>query len=368
MANALLLRIARAAARRPLAALAAVVVLGIGGGALALRLAPKTGADTLVSTSSPAFRATADFHRSFGDDAIVILLQEKLTDLVDSADLGRLIAFEGCLGGNVPKGKKAYAPPCAELARSKPVKVVYGPGTFLNEATAAIQQQLTVQLQQLQQQSAQAVAQAQATAKAKHYSKAKTDQLVKQAQSAASAQATSTLLQLQAQSGISGLPQLDNKSFVNTIVFDPTLGTYVPKARFAYLFPSPNAALIQVRLKPDLTDAQRARAIALIRQATRLVGPVAVTATFAKHPLGTSYGGRYTVTGVPVVTNDLAGSVSGAIGTLFVVALLVMAFTLAVVFRARLRLLPLVIALAASGVTFGAMDLAGASLTMASIA
>ena len=30
-----------------------------------------------------------------------------------------------------------------------------------------------------------------------------------------------------------------------------------PKARFAYLFPSKNAALIQMRLRPDLTDAER---------------------------------------------------------------------------------------------------------------
>ena len=49
-------------------------------------------------------------------------------------------------------------------------------------------------------------------------------------------------------------------------------------------------------------------------------------------------------------------------------ALVVMALTLALVFRARLRLLPLVVALAAAGLTFGALSLAGASLTMASIA
>ena len=53
---------------------------------------------------------------------------------------------------------------------------------------------------------------------------------------------------------------------------------------------------------------------------------------------------------------------------LLVVALLVMAATLALVFRGRLRLLPLAIALAAAALTFGALSLAGASLTMASIA
>ena len=45
-----------------------------------------------------------------------------------------------------------------------------------------------------------------------------------------------------------------------------------------------------------------------------------------------------------------------------------MAVTLLIVFRSRLRLLPLAIALAAVGITFGATSLLGGSLTMASIA
>ena len=45
-----------------------------------------------------------------------------------------------------------------------------------------------------------------------------------------------------------------------------------------------------------------------------------------------------------------------------------MAATLALVFRTRLRLLPLVLALAAAALTFGALSLAGGDLTMASIA
>ena len=45
-----------------------------------------------------------------------------------------------------------------------------------------------------------------------------------------------------------------------------------------------------------------------------------------------------------------------------------MAATLALVFNARLRLLPLALALAAAAMTFGALSLAGGDLTMASIA
>ncbi len=53
---------------------------------------------------------------------------------------------------------------------------------------------------------------------------------------------------------------------------------------------------------------------------------------------------------------------------LLIAALLVMAVALMVIFRSRLRLLPLVIALAAAGITFGLTSLLGGTLTMASIA
>ena len=71
---------------------------------------------------------------------------------------------------------------------------------------------------------------------------------------------------------------------------------------------------------------------------------------------------------MPVVTNDLASEITGSIGGLLVAAVLVMAATLLIVFRSRLRLLPLAVALAAVGITFGVDLAAGATLTMASIA
>ena len=55
------------------------------------------------------------------------------------------------------------------------------------------------------------------------------------------------------------------------------------------------------------------------------------------------------MTGAPVVLTDLSDAVTDSIVLLLFVALLVMAVTLAIVFRARLRLLPLAIALARGG-------------------
>ena len=129
-----------------------------------------------------------------------------------------------------------------------------------------------------------------------------------------------------------------------------------PKSRFAYLFPTADSALIQVRLKASLSDAQQAQAIAWIRQAVQM--PM----------FRSAFGATYTVTGAPVVVSDLASQITGSIAGLLIAALLVMAATLLIVFRRRLRLLPLAIALAAAGITFGVLALVGASLTMASIA
>ncbi len=80
------------------------------------------------------------------------------------------------------------------------------------------------------------------------------------------------------------------------------------------------------------------------------------------------HGGSYLVTGEPVIVSDLNSSITHSIELLLVVVLLVMAGTLGLIFSGRPRLLPLAVALLAAALTFGALSLVGASLTMASIA
>ena len=138
-------------------------------------------------------------------------------------------------------------------------------------------------------------------------------------------------------------------------MFDPSRGAGTPKARFAYLFPNRTSSVIQVRLKQTLSDAQRSDAIKQIRAAVAM-------------PQWKLDKASYTVTGAPVVLEDLADALAGSVLRLLVVALVVMALVLALVFRSRLRIVPLLVALAAVAVTFGAMALVGAPLTMASIA
>ena len=109
-------------------------------------------------------------------------------------------------------------------------------------------------------------------------------------------------------------------------------------------------------MKAGLSEAQRTRTIALIRQAVR---DAAVAA---------AHGESYLVTGEPVIVSDLTSSISHSIELLLIAVLLVMAATLGLVFSGRPRLLPLALALLAAALTFGALSAVGASLTMASIA
>src|ERR687883_2090664 len=133
-------RLARLVTERPVATVAVVCALAVIGIGLALRLEPSASTDTLVGRNTEAFKATERFRQQFGDEAVIVLVQGNLQRTVLTSDLARLIGLEGCLSGNTPaRALKELPPECRELARKKPAKVVYGPGTFINTAVAQIQ-------------------------------------------------------------------------------------------------------------------------------------------------------------------------------------------------------------------------------------
>ena len=129
-----------------------------------------------------------------------------------------------------------------------------------------------------------------------------------------------------------------------------------PKQRFAYLFPGREAALISVRMRAGLSEAQRTRTIALIRRA------------LAMPQWRLQHGEHYLLTGQPVIVAELTGSITHSIELLLVAVLLAMALALGLVFRGRPRLLPLAVAVLAVALTFGALAAVGASLTVAQVA
>jgi hydrophobe/amphiphile efflux-3 (HAE3) family protein len=367
------LRISGAAVRRPLLTIGIVVALALAGGVLALGLRPSTSIGTFVSTNSPVYRATVADQRHFGSDAVVVLVRAPLTTLLAPSHLATLTRLEACLAGQyvtrsatlradlpVAAGRHAAyggpGSPCGALMRTRPARVVYGPGTFLNRAVAAVNGGIADSLAAAKRAGGRAAAAAYRLARARGLSPGQARADATTARQTEDLRALGSLEHAAEGAGLSGVPSISDEAFVRQIVFGAAAGSRTPQPRFAYLFPTGHAALIQVRLRASLSAAQQARAIDLIRAAVRMPRFAAPA------------GGSIIVTGVPVVLHDLTGQVTGAIGELLAAAVLVMAAALLAVFRRRFRLLPLAVALAATGITFGVLSLIGATLTLASVA
>lgn len=314
--------------------LAVAVVLAVGAGVAATQLPTDAGTDTLVDRDTEAFRATERVREVFGEEPVVVLAEGDLQQLILTPNLGRLLRLEGCLSGKVPEGAKPIPGPCAELAGMGAVQFVTGPATFLNEAVIQIDRQLR-----------------------RLASRVPPERLQE------------FLLGVAARYGITSVPSIGNPDFLAAVVFDLRRERGTPKARLAYLFPNDHSAQIIVRLRPDLTDSERSRALSLIRAAVHDTTPRS-TCVFKGRPEACFqlHGGGYTISGAPVVIEGVGNALKDALLILFAVALAVMALTLLAIFRSRFPLLPLAIALAAAALTFGLLSLLGGSLTIASIA
>jgi len=327
-------RVAAWAAGRARLVLAVSLVLALAAGIGATRIPTDAGVGTLVDTDTETYRATQQVRQAFGEEPVVVLARGDLQQLILTENIFQLLRLEGCLSGNVPKGGKPIPGPCTELAELDPVEFVAGPATFLNEAVV----QIDTQLRRL-------------------------------SQRVAPERFREFLLSVATRYGITSVPSIDNEEFVATVVFDLARARSTPKARLSYLFPNSRSAQIVVRLKPDLSVADRERALALIEAAVEETTPRGICGLEGEPaPCFELKGGSYVVSGAPVVVEGLAAALKDALLLLFVVALVVMALTLLAVFRSRLRLLPLAIALAAAAIVFGLLSLFGGSLTMASIA
>jgi predicted RND superfamily exporter protein len=353
--------LAGGAARRPLPVLLVAAALGLGGAALASRLHPSAATDTFVGSSSAGYRSTQRFYRAFGEEPIDVMVQGNLQQLVLSSDIDRLVGLEGCLSGTVPVAGLVHEGgpngPCGQIARLGSVKVVIGPGTFVQEAAEQIDQQLSTQYARAKRRAGLARKAVEHAALAQGEEAAQIRKLGSEASKFTLERYAQEVELLGAEYGLSAPPELDDPSFVATLVFDDSAklaGT--PKQRFAYLFPSREAALISVRMRAGRSEAQRRRTIALVRRA------VDMPQWHLQH------GERYRVTGEPVIVSDLTSSITHSIELLLVAVLFVMALALGLVFSGRPRLLPLAIAALATALTFGVLAAVGASLTVAQVA
>src|SRR5919199_1626213 len=108
-------RLVRVATERPVATIAVVCVLALGGLAVALGLQASDSTSSLLGGGSRAAKATDRFHRQFGDEAVRVLVAGPLErTLLVPDNMGKLIALEGCLSARVPRGTEKAA---AQLPR-----------------------------------------------------------------------------------------------------------------------------------------------------------------------------------------------------------------------------------------------------------
>ena len=187
-----------------------------------------------------------------------MLVQGDLQRTVLTSDLGRVLGLEGCLSGNVPTRARAAREAAARRARArrgtKPAKVVYGPGTFVNTAVNQIATSSSSSSAHRQRQAERGRSGARRSRR-RGYPPAEQERLAPGRRAGRQQKFTAELVQLGAALRAHGHAAIDDTTFVSQLVFDPARGVGQPKPRFAYLFPSSDAALIHDPAKPDLSDA-----------------------------------------------------------------------------------------------------------------
>ena len=252
---------------------ATVLLLAAAGAGLALRLEPRADTDTLVGRSTPGYAATQACTSASATTPSTSSSASRSRTSSSREDLEQVLGLEGCLSGNVPAGRRRAAAPAARARgwrATKPAKVVFGPGTFLNEAVGQISDQFAAASGRQARQAEQAARAAYKLARARGSSVAEAQSYAAKAKHLVTAQFYRDVLALAVRYGITSPPSLNDPQFIARLVFDDRRGAGVPKARFASIFPGKEGALIQVRLRDGLSAAQRARAISDIRAAAAM--------------------------------------------------------------------------------------------------
>ena len=199
---------------------------------------------------------------------MVILVRGQLEDLLLTENLGVLLGLEGCLAGQAPQGEqadqrhlRADQPSSTRRARcSGPRPSSTRPRSTSSSSSAASRRRRSSRRASPRPQAAE-------EARKDGLSEAQQADAARVAGEQVLAQFQQQILNLAVRTGQTGPPRLDDPKFVSSIVFDTRFAGGVPKAKFSDFFPNPEAALIAVRLRPDLSEAERDEAIDLYREA-----------------------------------------------------------------------------------------------------
>ena len=219
-------RVAAAAVRRPWLLIGLIVVLTGAGILAATRLDTNAGTDTLVDEGSGEFGATERFHEDFGDEPVIVLVEEDLQKLVLTRDLQSLFELETCLAGgtqlaeSLPRREKEPLPAvCNRIAQLQPSRAVFGPATFLYLSVAGIQQALQGQIGGAVETARDAAREARKRAAEQGLSAPEQEEAGNAAAQQILSQFQGSLVQIALQYGITSVPRLDDPQFVSRVVF-----------------------------------------------------------------------------------------------------------------------------------------------------
>lgn len=290
-------------------ALVGLVIVGLVAGGLA-QLRVETGTSSFLPGKDSAVQQYEQTARSFGGDPIVVLAESnKPGRLLEPDQLPRLLKLEG------------------NLAALPDSAVAYGPGTTLNQVAGQAQNLLAE------------ISGRRDGLRTAAESAARSHGANPQEAAAAGSRAVTEFDQrygtLLAEGLPAGLPTLHNPSFANAVVFNQAGH---PKPQWRFVVPSRGSVALLVRPRQNLDQAGTKRLVEGVRNSVRSAGLDA---------------DRVTVSGVPVVADDLGSQVSREAPLLGAAALIAVATCFLVVpwTRWRRRLLPLMTAVSASAAT-----------------
>jgi hydrophobe/amphiphile efflux-3 (HAE3) family protein len=325
-------RAASAVARRPWPVIIVASLLALASIWAAAGMSTQSVTDAFFDRDSPAYQQTEQAEEAFGTDPVVIMVKGPLAGTLSTENLNRLATLETCLAGDIRRGRGRLFEICRQITDLAPTQVIAGPATFLGRAVAGITEVYNSQLARL-------------------------ESLPNTAEGQAARQRVLLLAaQIVSRYGLNLTtpPSLEDPAFVRRVVFGEGGARSGPKPKLNYLFPSSDAAQIVIRLRSDLTDAERTEAIDLIKQATA-------------DPSVKLEGSEYVVSGSPVVFDGLNEELPVRLLILAAVAVILMSLALLLTFGSIWRLAPLGLALGGVAVAAGVLWLFGGQFSVASL-
>ena len=238
----------------------------------ATRLDTNAGTDTLVDEGSGEFGATERFHEDFGDEPVIVLVEEDLQKLVLTRDLQSLFELETSLAGgtqlaeSLPRREKEPLPAvCNRIAQLQPSRAVFGPATFLYLSVAGSNRRSRARSAER--------SRPRGTPRGRAKARRRAGAVCPGAGGGRERRGAADPQPVPGQPRPGRPPVWDHLGSPprrpavrqpGGVRRGPAPGT--PKERFGYLFPNKGAAQIIVRLRPDLTDQERHDAIGLFRR------------------------------------------------------------------------------------------------------